>query len=164
MPGATTPPPAPSPAPTSTTTAPPAPTPAPTAAPTPQPAPNAAARDRCVKRTNEYRATKKLSALSRRTNREACADGQGKSDAAASRPHGSFGKCGESAQNECPGWKGNAETTVDACLKAMFDEGPGTGATHGHYNNMMEPTYTSVACGLFIAADGSIWLVQDFYR
>lgn len=105
-----------------------------------------------------------MPAVQRKNGREACADGQAKSDALASQPHGRFGKCGEGAQNECPGWKGTPESTVDSCLQAMFDEGPGAGAAHGHYNNMMDAKYGSVACGFYVTSDGSIWLVQDFFR
>jgi hypothetical protein len=81
----------------------------------------------------------------------------------ASSPHGSFGKCGELAQNECPGWKGSPDSIVDSCLKAMFDEGPGNGPQHGHYNNIMGG-YAGVTCSFFTAADGSVWMVQNFYR
>lgn len=45
----------------------------------------------------------------------------------------------------------------------MFDEGPGAGSAHGHYNNMMNSKYASVSCGFYVTADGSIWLVQDFF-
>jgi uncharacterized protein YkwD len=156
-PASTTPPSTPPPA------APPPTTPPPT---TPPPATNdpfAVARDRCVQKTNAFRATKSVAAVARRGDREKCADKQAEADALASQPHGRFGKCGESAQNECPGWKGTPESTVDSCLQAMFDEGPGTGPAHGHYNNMMNPKYASVSCGFYVTSDGSIWLVQDFY-
>lgn len=53
---------------------------------------------------------------------------------------------------------------VDACLKSMFSEGPGQGAQHGHYTNLMNPAYSSLACGLYVAPDGKTWLVQDFFR
>ncbi|MBI3203989.1 MAG: hypothetical protein HYZ29_20785 [Myxococcales bacterium] len=160
------------PAPPPPSTAPPAPPPAPPATtppatpPAPPPAADsfAAARERCLKRTNEYRATKSLPALSLRSESSSCADGQAQSDATSKKPHGSFGKCSELAQNECPGWKGSTDTVVDTCLKAMFDEGPGSGPTHGHHNNIMDPTYSSVSCGFFVEADGTVWLVQNFHR
>ena len=151
-------------APTPTATAPPPPAPTATTPPPPAPDSFAAARARCLERTNEYRATKKLPPLSLRTESSSCADGQAQSDATKKTPHGSFGKCRELAQNECPGWKGTTDTVVDTCLKAMFDEGPGAGSAHGHHNNMMDPSYTSVSCGLFVDSDGSVWLVQNFHR
>jgi hypothetical protein len=95
---------------------------------------------------------------------EACADSQAQSDAAKNTAHGSFGKCSETAQNECPGWKGGVDTVLDSCLAAMFAEGPGAGAAHGHYTNMVEPSYKGAACGFYVAPDGSVWIVQDFYR
>lgn len=160
----------PTPAPSATTPPPPAPapTPAPTTPPSaptaPPPDAFAAARDRCLKRTNEFRATKNLPPLTLRTSSSGCADGQAQSDATSKTPHGAFGKCGELAQNECPGWKGSTDSVVDTCTKAMFDEGPGSGPTHGHHNNIMDPSYTALSCGFFTAADGSVWMVQDFHR
>jgi hypothetical protein len=159
----------PAPAPTAT---PPPPAPTPTAAPTtPPPAPPqapsdpfAAARERCLQIVNDYRAKAGSGAVGRRADREGCADKQAQSDAQSNQPHGSFGKCGETAQNECPGWKGTVDTVLDACLKAMFDEGPGSGPEHGHYNNMVHPSYRTAACGFFVAADGGVWIVQDYYR
>jgi uncharacterized protein YkwD len=151
-------------APPATTTPPPATTTPPSTPPPTTTDTFAQARERCVQKTNSYRATKGVAAVQRKNGRESCADGQAQADALASQPHGRFGKCGENAQNECPGWKGTPESTVDSCLQAMFDEGPGAGAAHGHYNNMMDPKYTSVACGFYVTSDGSIWLVQDFFR
>jgi uncharacterized protein YkwD len=150
------------------TGAPPPATP-PTSAPPPStPPPSgdayAAARARCVQRINEYRAKTQAAALAHRSDREPCADSQAQGDAAANTAHGAFGKCGETAQNECPGWKGNADTVLDSCLKAMFAEGPGNGPSHGHYNNMVDPTYKGVACGFYQAPNGGIWIVHDFYR
>jgi hypothetical protein len=46
----------------------------------------------------------------------------------------------------------------------MFKEGPGSGPEHGHYTNIMEPSYRSVACGFQVASDGAVWITQDFYR
>ncbi len=116
-------------------TPPPATAPPPTTAPppatTPPPPagdPHAAARKRCVDRINQYRATRGAAALSPRTDRVSCANSAAASDAASNKPHGAFGQCQESAQNECPGWQGSLDQVVDSCAKAMFDEGPGEGA------------------------------------
>ena len=52
---------------------------------------------------------------------------------------------------------------IERCLQMMFDEGPGEGSAHGHYNNIVSTKYTSVACGFHQQADGSVWVVQNFY-
>jgi Cysteine-rich secretory protein family len=146
--------------------------PAPPAAPTPvtpSPAPaNAsgldALRARCVQRTNEFRAGARAAPLVRRPDREACSDAQAQSDGATGSAHGAFGRCQESAQNECPGWPGPLDQAIDKCLAQMFAEGPGTFTGHGHYLNMTEPTYRGVACGISALSNGQFWIVQDFYR
>lgn len=46
----------------------------------------------------------------------------------------------------------------------MFAEGPGPFNGHGHYLNMTAAGYTGVACGFATAADGKLWIVQNFYR
>lgn len=141
----------------------------PAAAPTPTPGPpsndpTARARELCVARINEYRGRVGVAPLARRMDREACADAQSRSDGTTGSIHGAFGRCGEQAQNECPGWSGSLETIVDRCLAMMFAEGPGQGAAHGHYNNMTDRRALSVACGIGTGSDGKIWMVQDFYR
>jgi hypothetical protein len=123
-----------------------------------------AGRARCVQRTNEYRARVGAAGVARRTDREACSDGAARNDAAQGRAHGAFGRCQEGAQNECPGWPGAIDQVVDKCLAQMFAEGPGPFAGHGHYLNMTAASYSGVACGFAIAADGKLWIVQNFYR
>lgn len=103
-------------------------------------------------------------ALGSRSDQWSCVDAQGKRDSDTKTPHSAFGQCSENAQNECPAFKGSLDAVVDRCLQMMFDEGPGEGAGHGHYTNLTNPNYRSLACGFQTAADGSIWLVQDFYR
>jgi len=112
----------------------------------------------CVATINEYRKTKGLTPFARWTDAEACTDGEAQSDATTQKGHGAFGKCGEFAQNECPGWPGPAETMIPGCLKAMWGEGPGG----GHYENMASTKYTKVACGFGKAANGGIWAAQNF--
>lgn len=68
------------------------------------------------------------------------------------------------AQNECPGWPGSPDQVVDSCLDMMFREGPGEGPTHGHYNNMVNPSYVAMSCGFALTPDGKLWVVQDFFR
>lgn len=112
----------------------------------------------CVATINEYRKTKGLAPYARWTDAEACTDGESQSDATTQRGHGAFGKCGEFAQNECPGWPGPAATMIPQCLKAMWGEGPGG----GHYEAMASTKYTKVACGFGTAANGGIWSAQNF--
>jgi hypothetical protein len=66
------------------------------------------------------------------------------------------------AQNECPGWP-SASQAIDGCLQRMWDEGPGKRfSKHGHYLNMSNLSYGSVACGFARAPDGKVWSVQNF--
>ena len=116
------------------------------------------AADLCVATINEYRATKSLPPYARWTDAETCTDGESQSDAMTLRGHGAFGKCGEFAQNECPGWAGPAGTMIPKCLASMWAEGPGG----GHYEAMASTKYTKVACGFGTASDGSIWAAQNF--
>jgi hypothetical protein len=117
------------------------------------------AADACVATINQLRSTKGLQPLARWTATEACADSQAANDGSTSAAHGAFGKCGEVAQNECPGWPAPAATTIPKCLEAMWGEGPGG----GHYEAMSSRLYTKVSCGFGTAADGSIWAVQNFH-
>jgi len=145
----------------------PVPVPVPVPAPTPaNPAdPLDALRARCVQRINEFRARVTPAPLARRTDREACGDSQAQNDSATHTAHGAFGRCQEGGQNECPGWPGSLEQVIDKCLAQMFAEGPGTFETgHGHYLNMVEPSFRSVSCGFSTSASGQTWIVQDFYR
>jgi hypothetical protein len=145
----------------------PSPAPAPVsvpATPTASADPFEAGRARCVQRTNEYRASVGVGGVARRADREACADGAARNDGAQGTAHGAFGRCQEGAQNECPGWPGSIDQVVDKCLAQMFAEGPGPFAGHGHYLNMTAAGYTGVACGFATAADGKLWIVQNFYR
>jgi hypothetical protein len=105
-----------------------------------------------------YRTAKGLPAYARWTEEESCADGQATSDGSGSSAHGAFGKCGEFAQNECPGWPGPPDTMIPKCLEAMYGEGPGG----GHYEAMLSTKYTKVSCGFGAAPGGAIWAVQNF--
>ena len=117
----------------------------------------------CVDTINQYRASLGLPAYARWNAEESCADGQAQSDSQSGTAHGAFGQCGESAQNECPGWPGPPSTMIPQCLAMMWAEGPGTDFTkHGHYINMSSTQYTKVACGFTTLSDGSVWAVQDF--
>ncbi len=116
----------------------------------------------CVDRINELRATIDLPPLERWEDAEECADDQARQDSESGTAHGAFGQCGESAQNECPGWP-SYDDIVEGCLQMMWDEGPGEPySEHGHYINMTNPAYAEVACGFHVTSDGSVWAVQDF--
>ena len=109
-----------------------------------------------------YRATLGLPAYARWRDAEDCSDEEARSDGMTGTAHGAFTKCGESAQNECPGWPGPPEMMIGGCLDLMWKEGPGADfASHGHYINMSSTQYTKVACG-FAEVNGSIWAVQNF--
>lgn len=114
-------------------------------------------------KTNDYRARVGVGPVGRRSDGEACGDAQARADARSRTAHGAFGQCREQAQNECPGWAGAPEEVVDRCLAMMFAEGPGAGPAHGHYTNMTAAKYRGVACGIAAAANGELWIVQNFY-
>jgi hypothetical protein len=125
--------------------------------------PYEAATNDCVSTINNYRATLGLAPYTRWTDEESCVDGQAEADSQSGVAHSAFGKCGEHAQNECPGWAGPPDTMIPQCLAAMWGEGPGTDfATHGHYINMSSTSYTQVACGFYVTSDMSVWATQDF--
>jgi hypothetical protein len=152
-----------------------APLPFPQAGPAPAPAPAPGsipgisgdafqnARKLCVDKTNEFRARVGAPPLGRNGAQESCNDQQAKSDGSTNAIHGAFGRCNESAQNECPNWPGPADAVVGPCLQQMFDEGPGGYADHGHYINMTNRQYKSVSCGFYVTPSGSVWVIQDFY-
>lgn len=124
--------------------------------------PFATARQQCVDKINEYRATLSLPPYQRWNAKESCADGEAKSDSETGQAHGAFPSCGEWAQNECPGYP-SVSSTVTTCLAQMWAEGPGADfQTHGHYINMSSTKYTKVACGFYQTPGGSVWAVQDF--
>ncbi len=121
-----------------------------------------AATQLCVDTINMYRATLGLPPLARWTDAEDCSDAECVSDGMTGTPHGAFGMCGESAQNECPGWPGEPASMIPGCLELMWNEGPGDDfQKHGHFINMSNPNYTRVACG-FAPGMGGIWSVQNF--
>jgi hypothetical protein len=62
------------------------------------------------------------------------------------------------------GWppRGSVEEQIDEILEAMFDEGPGPGPLHGHYENIVNPEFTRVGVGLFLDGDGRLYFTNDF--
>jgi uncharacterized protein YkwD len=76
-------------------------------------------------------------------------------------------KAGEN-QGDPNGWPAlsndpveNELDQIDSIQKAMFDEGPGPGEAHGHYENMMNPQYTRLGVGL-IEVGMLLYLTNDF--
>jgi hypothetical protein len=119
-------------------------------------------RQKCFDQINTYRATLSLPPYQRWTSAETCADSEAKSDSESGKAHGAFPSCGESAQNECPGYPG-LDSTVTTCLAQMWAEGPGADfQQHGHFINMSSTSYSKVACGFYQTPGGSVWAVQDF--
>ncbi|HZO13594.1 MAG TPA: hypothetical protein VFB62_10050 [Polyangiaceae bacterium] len=112
----------------------------------------------CVDTINQYRDTLGLPPYSRWTDAESCSDGEAESDAMTGQAHGAFPQCGESAQNECPGWPGPPESMIGSCLDLMWNEGPGG----GHHDNMASTSYSQAACGFYALANGDVWSVQNF--
>ncbi len=55
----------------------------------------------------------------------------------------------------------NKTMQIDAIEKMMFDEGPGTGEAHGHYENMMNPKFRRIGIG-FLTVIGHLYLTNDF--
>jgi hypothetical protein len=119
-------------------------------------------RVKCFEQINAYRATLSLPPYQRWTSAEACTDGEAKSDSETGKAHGAFPACGESAQNECPGYP-SLDATVTTCLAQMWAEGPGADfQKHGHYLNMSSTQYSKVACGFYQTAGGPVWAIQNF--
>ena len=112
----------------------------------------------CVDKINGYRKQSGLTPYERWTEGESCAAGQAKSDGAANKGHGSFGRCDELAQTECPNYPGPPEAMIGRCLELMWAEGPGG----GHHDTFIDRKYKRVACGFAAAPNGKIWAVQNY--
>ena len=120
--------------------------------------PYARARDMCVARINQYRQQRGVAPLARETQGEPCADEESGLDGRSNTAHGSFGHCGERAQDACPNYPGPVEQGLMQCLDQMLAEGPGG----GHYDNMMNAKYTRAFCGFAALSGGRYWMIQDF--
>lgn len=117
----------------------------------------------CVNRVNQFREECLcLPPLERWTEKEACSNTQSSDDAQSGGAHANFGACGEWGQCTCPGWGGGTDAIIGGCLQMMWDEGPGEGPEHGHYNIMSSKDYTKVACGFFAMENGDIWANQNY--
>lgn len=137
--------------------------------------PFAAARQACIDKINELRATKSLPPYARWTSAESCVDQQATADEMSGTPHGAwssgqFPSCKGNAQNECLGQGPNG---IVGCLQQMWDErlqanctgcdacadaytpncpgcdffGSNGNPPCGHYVNMSAKYFTEAACG-----------------
>ena len=139
-------------------------------------------RDDCLAKTNEYRATEALSPLSLAAEeKQTCTEEAAAADLAENSPHGHFGDCGEFAQNSGPNfntsWQKNASAVAEYYLKMMWEEEKALVTSGerdpekkedypyiGHYLNMKNTSYTKVACGIALSADGKKgWFNVNFY-
>lgn len=131
---------------------------------------SSAAHQFCVTETNRYRAMEGRPAVRHSPELEAYANKGAKIDHEGS-PHEHFSSTGGGgiafAENECPRWSlqqtgGDLQALVGACIAAFYAEGPGSGPSHGHYNNMMG-NYDTLGCGIYQAGT-SVTIIQDFGR
>ena len=138
--------------------------------------------DYCLEVVNAKRATEDLPPLSRATaEREKCATDQAAADMKANKGHANFGECDEFAQNSGPNintkWYGTETKIVDTYVNMMWDDekalvtsgerDPNKSEDYpyiGHYLNMKNTRYTSLACGIAYSEDGSkAWFNMNFY-
>ena len=139
-------------------------------------------RDDCLAKINEYRATESLPPLSLASEeKQICAEEAAAADLAENSPHGHFGDCGEFAQNSGPNfntsWQKSASEVSAYYLKMMWEEEKALVTSGerdpekkedypyiGHYLNMKNTSYTKVACGIALSADGKKgWFNVNFY-
>ena len=139
-------------------------------------------REDCLAKINEYRATENLKPLALASEeKQACVDKQSADDLASNVAHGHFKACGEFAQNSGPNfstsWQTSATDVSDYYLKKMWEDekalvtsgerDPNKNEDYpyiGHYLNMKNTSYTKVACGISLSADGKTgWFNVDFF-
>lgn len=138
-------------------------------------------REDCLAKINEYRATEGMPALTLAAEeKQTCTDDQAAADLAENKAHGHFGDCGEWAQNSGPNftasWLKTATDVSDYYLEMMWNEKKlvESGAADlnsdadygkiGHYKNMRSASYTKVACGISLSADGKKgWFNVNFF-
>ena len=139
-------------------------------------------RDYCLEVVNAKRATEDLPPLKRaNAEREKCVYEQAAKDMVAGKGHANFGDCGESAQNTGPNvnpkWYKTEKAIVDNYVNMMWDDekalvtsgerDPNKDSDYsyiGHYLNMKNTRYTSLACGVAYSEDGSkAWFNMYFY-
>ncbi|MFT3772487.1 MAG: hypothetical protein QM820_44400 [Minicystis sp.] len=145
-----------------------------------------AARQKCIDKMNELRATKGHPPLQRWKDAEPCVDNQANVDQQNKKPHGQWSTfqdaCNGGGQNEC---LGQGAAGIESCLDQMWAEkdqaacsgcdlcldvhtstcpncdksGGSTGMVCGHYVNMAANYFTKAACG-FSSVGG--WVAINF--
>ena len=139
-------------------------------------------RDYCLEVVNAKRATEGLPPLARANEeREKCVTEQAAADMAMNKGHGNFGNCKESAQNSGPNinpkWYKTETEIVDAYVNMMWDDekalvtsgerDPDKSEDYsyiGHYLNMKNTRFSSLACGIAYTEDGAkAWFNMNFY-
>ena len=139
-------------------------------------------REDCLAKINEYRATENLKPLALASEeKQACVDRQSADDLASNVAHGHFGECGEFAQNSGPNfstvWGKSASDVAERYLKMMWEDEKALVTSGkrdlekeedfpyiGHYKNMRSASYTKVACGIVLNAEGKKgWFNVDFF-
>ena len=139
-------------------------------------------RDYCLEVVNAKRATEDLPPLARASEEhEKCVVKQAADDMASGKGHANFGDCNEFAQNTGPNVVtsryNTPEKIVDAYVKMMWDDekklvtsgerDPKKDSDYsyiGHYLNMKNTSYKSLACGIAYSEDGSkAWFNMNFY-
>lgn len=132
--------------------------------------------DLCVQLVNEYRNTENIKPLARATQEhESCTQNQAAEDLKAGVAHGNFSSCQEKAQNTAPSinmkYYSNEEIILTNYLKMMWEdekalvlEGETEYQKIGHYLNMKNDAYTTLACEIAYNADKSMaWMNMNFY-
>src|SRR5262245_493992 len=75
------------------------------------------------------------------------------------------GFTGQAAENQGDpfGWPpAGVQQQIDEILQMMWDEGPGTGTAHGHYNNIVNPALQRLGVGLVLDPAGRLYFTNDF--
>lgn len=76
------------------------------------------------------------------------------------------GFSGSAAENQGDpnGWfpAGGVQNQIDQILQMMWNEGPGSGSAHGHYNNMANPSLQRLGVGLLVDGNGRLYFTNDF--
>ena len=129
---------------------------------------DSSAHEACITETNRYRTFNGKAAVVRDSALEDFADTGAMVDFAGS-PHQHFSSTSGGgiafAENECPHWSadmtaGDLSMLVVSCIGAFYNEGPGAGDAHGHYNNMMG-SYGTLGCGIYQSGT-EVTIVQDY--
>lgn len=71
---------------------------------------------------------------------------------------GFLGRAGENQGDPNGSASDDVETTIDAVLQTMMEEGPGG----GHYENILSPIFTRVGIGLALDPKGRLYFTNDF--